>query len=394
MKKYVRSIVVLMLALSIFCSTSLFAFAVLANSSGLGIVDDTEYYIYNVLENNYTNVYDEYFIHTPSSYIANSATVNLTCVSNASTSTHWSNPCYKWKVDKQSDGTFLIENVSDKYLRVNNGDVNVYHNLGDDSFKFDIERYPVGDNKGKYTIKNGDKYLTRNGSDLTLSSGVTSGSFWTFMEVSKGTVYSMGYNDGDEFDTTSIPTDIVDWFGSMGYGYTSHVAGTSADTVLNSMKTSDIAILTGLGQAGAIITNPNGTSDSMIMADYELTQGYMQEYLHDLPNNALAGTRCVIYLSSHSGDEATGNDGSTYNLVDATYAKGAHYVLGFTCDVPVGLICNWFQYFYEAINDHQTIDAAVEYACVEADLYDGSASSPDFSEYIYFLGDGDQYLNF
>ena len=302
----------------------------------------------------------------------------------------WNNQCYKWKVDKQNDGTFLIENVSDKYLRVDGENIIVHYNFGDDTVKFDICRESSGVYQGKYTIKNGDKYLTRSNTSLTLTSTAISGSYWTFMEVTKGNMYSTGYNYGDDFDTTSIPTDLSDYFGSFGYNTLSHVSGVSAQTVLNYMKTSDIAILTGLGQAGAIITNPNGTRDSMIMADYELTQGNMQSYLHDLPNNALAGTRCVIYLSSASGVDATGNDGESYNLVKATYDKGAHFVLGFKTAVTDNMINDWITCFYGELINEVTIKEAVQNACITI----GLGNSTSYHNYVYVLGDGNQYLNF
>ena len=49
----------------------------------------------------------------------------------------------------------------------------------------------------------------------------------------------------------------------------------------------------------------------------------------DLADNSLASVRCVLYLGSCTGLDDT-STGTHYSLVDSTFIKGAHFVLGTT----------------------------------------------------------------
>ena len=222
------------------------------------------------------------------------------------------------------------------------------------------------------------------------------------MAANRGTFSYYGYID-DDFDTTRIGLDessgqeriyIGELFATCGYDTNISITPVSSETVLNNMINNDITILTGQGSASTVITNPNGTSNSMVMADYEMTSGYIQQYISDLGFNDLAKSRCIIYASSYSGNDAIGNDGEEYNLVDATYNSGAHFVVGFKVALPSNLINNWISYFVSGIFSNYSIESAVIFACEQTGLYNIVNGEMVFDNFIYFRGDGRQYLNF
>ena len=392
MRKSLSIFMVCFLVIGIIGTTNLFTCAALSSSSGLGLIDGAEYYIYNVYENTNQYIFDRFFISAPTQ-TNGQVNVNLTIEYG---SYQWGSQYYKWKVHKQNDGTFLLESVNQKFLRIDEGNVVLHYNLGMDDQVFRIDRVDDENKEGTYTIKNGDKYLSVSYYGFELLDEPNDMSYWTFMKASKGEAYCSGYDYYTEnFDTSGIVTDVAMELASWGYNCYWQTEPVSATRTLDYMINSDISILTGLGQAGAIITNPYGGTNSMLMAEYELTQGSMQEYVNSLSDNALAKSRCIIYLSSYSGSDAMGNDGESYNLVNATYEKGAHYVLGFTSVVSQTLANEWLEEFWEhvVINDNN-LGQAVRAACISTGLYDGSPSNPDFSEYIHYRGDGTQYLSF
>lgn len=306
-------------------------------------------------------------------------------------------------MEKQSDGTYLIEILNEKYLKVkSDGSIVIHHYIGGDEYKFDICRVDEGPWQGSYTIKNGDKYLSRNynfGTSWALLDTPTECSYWTFMAAEKGIAEYYAYTNGD-FDTT-YPSDTVNQTTIMQYldqlGYEDYMYNwpVPSDAIIDLIPEIDITIFTGEGDAGYIITDPTGTYDSMIMADYELTTGYMQQYIGDLGPNDLAKSRCIIYASDNSGNLATGNDGESYNLVDMTYDKGAHFVLGFKNLMPDNLINQWMANFLANINDNCSIRTAIVLACHATGLCDDELDGDEmFDRYIYYRGDWHQYLNF
>lgn len=380
MKRRVSVITVLSIVISLICTTSLYVYASVSALSGRGIIDDTTYYIYTGNGSYMTPVSNN------SSDWGPVQTLNNAQLSDSR---------YMWMVDQQTDGTFTIRSFegNGRYLRAyEDMSVNVHFNVND-SVNFDICRIDCGTFEGKYTIMNGDNYVTMENNSIILTEEPSDFSYWTFMTVQKGVADCYSYSYG-EFNSTNINIDVENYYDSWGYNgfFLENYVDTS--DILDFMTENDISIFAGLGQAGAIITNPDKSTDTMIMAEYELTEGFMQQYVYDLPNNAFARSRCIIYLSSCSGIEDLGNDGSYYNLVDATYAKGAHYVLGFKVTMESDLIKPWLTRFIQEIDNGGSIEYSVEKACVATGLYDGSATNPDLSNYIYFRGDGDQYLNF
>lgn len=397
MKKLLSTITVILLVIGLLSSSSISSFASNSNSRGKGLIDGEQYYIYGYY-NGYT-----YFVHSEYGSVANMADVCITQHNIFVDQSPWNDSRYMWMLEKQSDGTYLIEILNEKYLKVkNDGSIIIHHYIGGDEYKFDICRVDEGPWQGSYTIKNGNKYLSRNyefGTSWALLDTPTECSYWTFMAAEKGAAEYYGYENGD-FNTATPEyrlngKTIAEYFYSMDYYESVYTWPIRSDIILEYLPEFDISIFTGQGAAGHIITDPNATYDSMIMADYELTSGYGQQYIGDFFSNDLARSRCIIYASSYSGNSAIGNDGDMYNLVDVTYNRGAHFVLGFKCNMPGNLINQWMLRFWAHINDNCSIRTSIILACYATGLYDNELSGDEqFDRYIYYRGDWNQYLHF
>ena len=116
-----------------------------------------------------------------------------------------------------------------------------------------------------------------------------------------------------------------------------------------------------------------------------------------LDENALAHVRCVIYNGCETGLTLT-LDGTDYNLVDATFKKGAHYVLGITEVLPVVWEEEWFRILITYLDSSYSLGEAVEKATMDFSNIQWIVA--DTGEIImqpypyYAQGDGYQYLSF
>ena len=77
-----------------------------------------------------------------------------------------------------------------------------------------------------------------------------------------------------------------------------------------------------------------------IMADRRLNTPDLVYYISNLPVNSLCRERCVLYLGCN-----TGTNNGKYNLVDSTFDKGAHFVLGTTANVRACDVDIWLENF-------------------------------------------------
>ena len=364
------------------CLPSLVSFA--STSRGLGISDNTVYYIMN---------YANKRLMAP-----NSDTDEVTNVTTW-TAGDWQNPRTKWLVKKQSNGAyrlFSFGSTSHALRAYENNSVEVEYEESDGSVDFDICRINDGDYDGMYVIKWGDKYLsTASNSDAVIleeASSVTNEEgiitnvrcIWTFMAVEKrdATYY---YFNHSNMNTSANAVSFYNRFESYGYdGY--YVENLEdADFVTDYyIEQDDIFIFAGYGEEASIVfKDANGNKLGAVVADYE-TVDENNEYYLELDANALARSRCVILLGSNTASYVAGNDGNVYNLVDTIYSYGAHYVLGIMAEIEDDQINAWMTTFISRINNGANIDTAVTAA--------NYASS--MNNYVYSRGDGNQYLNF
>ena len=143
-------------------------------------------------------------------------------------------------------------------------------------------------------------------------------------------------------------------------GYTpSQRSHANASSALGYMSNnSDIWVFRGHGNACIVIfENESGVTTGGIVADDSLfSVDYTLASVDDLPDNSLNKVRCVLYLGCSTGVSKIGE-----NLIDETYSKGAHFVLG-TTQMKSSSNSEWLHYFLEYINRGRSIEEAMLYA--------------------------------
>lgn len=106
--------------------------------------------------------------------------------------------------------------------------------------------------------------------------------------------------------------------------------------------------------------------------------------------DALAKARCVLYLGCDTGSDYS-LGGTDYNLVDATFEQGAHFVLGFTQTVVDADVDDFIEGFLLALSSFNdcTIEDCINMANdnVAIDPTNDPLGMP-----IYVRGDKYQYL--
>lgn len=110
----------------------------------------------------------------------------------------------------------------------------------------------------------------------------------------------------------------------------------------------------------------------------------------------------ILYLGCETGCDGVSNLGvSTCNLIDETYEKGAHFVLGVTEVMYNTTLDDWLYCFLDAIYTRQNIDGAIDFAndvmgTIVYPEYDAQGNKIDTEIEglpIYSRGDSLQYLN-
>ena len=373
-----------------------------------GISNGTVYYIMNAGS-------DRLLGRQTSDYLSttNIATVAFSSKDNA-----------KWTVSEQSDGSFSLKNMDGStgslYLNTNGTDVTLAYGFK----KFSIGRVTTGDYEGLYLIKYGNQYVAQNSNyDAYLSSTLSANCYWSFMEVGNdwarlyGFLYVRQVNGEDKtYDSRSAFNEIRPYLSSMGYpntGYTNQ-SSTYAYTFLQS---DDIFVYAGHGERGRItfcgaedqetnsreITGEEITGEEikgMILAHSNMGTNFQgtnypnKYYINALLDNQLAGARCVLYLACLSGESYTNSNG-TYNLVDETFNKGAHFVLGTTAKVSNIDVDPWMKAFFESALNGNSIEQCIADAddSLGERIYETDNGSKTCDGLpIYTRGDQSQYL--
>ena len=168
----------------------------------------------------------------------------------------------------------------------------------------------------------------------------------------------------------------------------------------------DMFIYAGHGERGRISfcdTDPNQrivtgeiVKGTIIAHDYmndSLTTFPNHHCINELPNNHLVNARCVLYLACRSGKSYTSSYG-TYNLIDETFNKGAHFVLGATEKITEAHVDPWMEEFFASAKRGNSIEQCIE----DADKKIGNITyNTDYGQGtcyglpVYTRGDQKQY---
>ena len=246
----------------------------------------------------------------------------------------------QWEIDILSNGKvqfISIASNTNKCMTVSGSNIYICNNTGSSTQKFIIERSTNQYYEGYYLVRYGDMYLCCNSSNnVYLTSEINQRTYWSIFSAEKSyaDIFSFNYNN---YDSTANDNKFISTLDSIGY-YAYNNVNNDAYTAYESLtEYDDIFVFRGHGGPGRIaFFNQNGNIEGRIISNPVVGENISSSkyYISTLPNNALANLRVVLYIGCDTGTTLTIN-GVSYNLVDETFKKGAHYVLGTTQAVVV-----------------------------------------------------------
>lgn len=272
----------------------------------------------------------------------------------------------KWKIVRLSNGQYkILSSLNNDYgLDITStGNAIIYKYKGSSNEKFDLSRT----GGGTYNIKNNGKYVTVSNGNVQTSVSYPSGT-WSFERVYKGNINMFSYIYPDGLNTTIHNNYITTYLNNMNYNSVTSSVNANKNNALNKLKTSQIWIFQGHGSGGNLITTSGGNID---IVDIAL-----------LDPNALSNERVVVASACHSGDtQGTRPTGSGNNLVEAMYAKGAHFVIGWEGIINNSNAAIWCRFFSNKASIGLNVYDCVYYANIHSILYTD-----------YYVGDTFQIL--
>ncbi|MGM9647569.1 MAG: RICIN domain-containing protein [Eubacteriales bacterium] len=372
----------------------------IAVCNSTGLIGGTDYYIMNASTKKVLSL--------ASASDANSINIDSRARGESSLS--------QWTVVKNTDGTIRLQSVYSSTGRsayVSGSNLILYNSTGART-KLNIHRITSGRHQGLYQIRYNNQLLCMNSSgDVYFGNTLNAGSHWSFMPADKGVadIASHDYSYNDEqgelinFNTALNNEYFVDVFENFGYTAYSETNQLAYYAYLYMRTEDDVFVFSGHGGPGVIsFCTTNNISTGAIAVSSSVANRYEvgndRHYINSCEDNELASLRCVLYLGCNTGKNIS-IYGYTYNLVDATYAKGAHYVLGTTKTLNTGHLNEWLEYFLDNINTGTSIQTAIELANLSLGNIQVSYIKDDDSKGtetvyglpIYAVGDDNQFLN-
>lgn len=294
----------------------------------------------------------------------------------------------QWTTEQQTDGRYqLISDYSStgKCLDVTDGNVDIFTSIGREYQKFTIDRVESGAYQGLYLIRCGDKYVAQDSDyNVYVTTTRSAYAYWSFMAVNNryANYYSISNpNTNGRFD------DYRERMMNLGYTSNNWHCTTAQNAYSYLSNTNDVFTFighglesSGQGMATLCFETSLGEHNGYITANSAIVNGTSDRSIDNLPTNALALERCVLYLGCKTGQTYT-VAGKSYNLVQSTYKKGAHFVLGTNETISVGEAYAFLDVFLEN--------------CATGTIYDSISSilgdDPLFD--AYYVGDSHQYLS-
>ena len=160
------------------------------------------------------------------------------------------------------------------------------------------------------------------------------------------------------------------------------------------LRSDDIFVYVGHADFGMIVFRPDPTAvtpEGRIIAHSNIPcLDPNTFYIDEMPDNALARERCILYLGCHSGSDFLFG-GTNYNLVDESFDKGAHFVLGFTQLVVNGDVDDFLEGFLIAVHtSYYNIEECIDIA--QRTVILDETNNGQYLSY-YSRGDKEQYLS-
>ena len=367
-------------------------FEVVPKSYILGIKNGTSYYIMN---------------HS-SKRLMGLATASDAALTNVNTGALTESARYQWIAEMQTDERFQLVSAysaTGKCLDVTGSNVDIYTKNGADYTKFTIERVNSEPYEGLYLIKQGSKYVEQTSNyDVRVTETLSTSCYWSFMAVPKQYAELFGhyYPEGSGyFNTNRNYMYFRTVFNSYDYAMSWSYTNNSPTAAYNCMiKRDDVFVFAGHGDNGSItFFNDEGENRGCIAISSSFATGEDlgsdKKYISMIEYNGLSHARAIIYLGCE-----TGSDEGIYNIVDKTYEKGAHFVLGIeeiVCDDDMDI---WLEYFLEGIAQGKNIKDAMKYVdenftdfdVTVEDAAGNSVTTVYETMPTYTRGDSSQYL--
>ncbi len=368
----------------------------LPTANATGIVDNAEYYIMNYAS-------ERLMALETQSDTNGTDVVTLNRVQSPTLS--------KWKVIKNSDGTYTFESVyspTSKVLTNSDGNINMCTATNSLYQKFTICRSNVDGYKGLYQILCRNEYVVQYGSttDVQTSNNGNSSSYWSFIAVDKrdADIFSHNYvrihnGDQEQFDTTQSNVDFVRTMSNLGFNAPCSWINENAEFAYDFLTDlDDVFVYYGHGRPSELyFALTNEVHNGSIKASVGMGGGSDTRFISKVPENGLSRVRMVLYTGCNTGDSYH----TFYNLVDMTIEKGAHFALGWTEVMYTSTCTPWLIYFFDAIDSGYNIMDSIDYANETTGrakigiLQSDNTYLPVYIEYIplYYSGDASQYLN-
>lgn len=369
-------------------STLIKIVTVTVHDDPIGLTDDTTYYLLN-------HGYDKVMT------TGGASDINYT---NVYATTRDTSTATQWRLDILPDGMAQLISVgsaTNKCLTVNGTNLCICTNTQSANQKFIIERSETQFYEGYYLIRYGDMYVAcYSDYNVYLVSGVVRRAYWSISKVEKGDadLFSFDYTG---FDTTANNELFETTMTTAGYNAYSWENDPASDAYEYLYDTDDIFVFHGHGNSGMIaFKDDDGSRYGGIFVNNAVGDMFYpraDQYCIDaLPENSLSNLRVVLYIGCFTGADRTIN-GVTYNLVDSTYEKGAHYVLGTTHELYVSDNNNFLSGFLTASQQGLNVSQCIQAAKAAAGNNVWRKDKNDVVTYgsypIYEIGDKKQYLD-
>ncbi len=355
----------------------------------VGIIDNTNYYIMNYNTGRLIS-------------LENTSDSNYTNVNTAARS---ASNTVQWRTERQNDGTYRLisaQSSTAKGLYASGTNVCICNDQSTDRHKFRIYRINDGTYRGLYYIRYGNYYVAQDSiNNVYLTTSPSYLSVWSFMIATKwdADIFDHNYVDSDNavYNTTINSNNFKATMISAGY-YSNSYTNQSSTIAYNRMNDNDdVFVFRGHGEAGAIdFRGSDGVSHGTIAVNAGVASRYSfgsdRRYIEDLGKNELSRLRAVLYIGCSTANSLTVGS-KTYDLLTATYEKGAHFVLGTTMAVYTSDGNDFLAGFIKGVKQKKNLEGCVEDGMNNVKVQKNVYPSTSGMYPVIYIGDAAQFLD-
>lgn len=327
---------------------------------------------------------------------------------NVHTGARTENTRYQWRTKMNSDGTFKFVSVyssTNRCLDVTNDNVDIYTDNNGPYLNFTIERVESGTYQGCYLIKHDSQYVAQGANyNVCVTDTLSSSCYWSFMAVEKGyaELFCLNCRIGEAlYRSDEHYTYFREACDSAGYFSWSYRNNSAAAAYSCMTSRDDIFVFAGHGGAGVISFNDDDGEDyGMICVNPWYATGDDNRYISNIHDNGLNHARVVLYVGCDTGEDWERSNLAQYNLIDETFEKGAHFVLGIKGAIWTSQVNGLIGFFLDGVAVGKSLnDCIPSVSDINDDLRIGSSdnvvcgSGTNDALSFYVRGDGSQYLD-